>query len=933
MTEKDKKQHENLSSTPHSAFRVPSSKQKILIVDDKKENLVALRQSLRGVDAEIHEATSGNEALAATLDHRFAVAILDVVMPGMSGFELAEHLREDDRTKVIPLVFLTASYADEHHMFKGYEAGGIDYIVKPYDPAVLAMKVKIFLEMDRQRQELQLHRDHLETLVAERTAQLEERAKEIRCLYAVSRLVAEPDESIDETLKAAVDLIPPGFHYPEIACARITFEGREFATANFRETPWMLHADIPIPRSSVVVCYLEEKPKEHEGPFLHEERDLLNEIARQLGVMILRRRTEEEVQEKERYFRSLLHTMHEDILVVDRDYVITDVNNTFVQTVKKTHEEVIGRHCYEVTHGYAEPCDRHGEPCGLREVFETGKPGNVQHVQTYAGGSKAYVDILLSPMKDEAGEVTRVVEAVRDVTDLMEAHEALRASEQKFRAMVDNIGIGVALVNSQMEILELNQQMREWFPDVDPAERPICYQACNDPPGRSACDDCPTVKTFQDGRVHEATREAPQAGGMRTYRVVSSPILSAQGEVTAAIEMVEDSTERQALEQQLQQSQRMEAIGRLSGGIAHDFNNILTSIIGNAVLALGDLGKEAPLYEIVEEIKRAGERAAGLTRQLLAFWSKQVLQAEVIELNQVVHEMDRMLQRVIGEDVALETILKPDLGRVEADPAQIEQIIMNLAVNARDAMPGGGKLTIETGDVELDEEYANNHVAVTPGPYVMLAVSDTGVGMTEEMQAWIFEPFFTTKEKGEGTGLGLSTVYGIVKQSNGNIMVYSEPGKGTTFKIYLPRVEKAAHAQQEAASEAEAVEGSETILVVEDDELVRNMARKALEKYGYTVLSARDGEEALRLCGEQEGPIDLVLTDVVMPGMSGSELVDRLKGLWPDLKIIYMSGYTDNAIVHRGILDKGVVFLQKPFTFEGLAQKVRQALGPGLPKP
>jgi PAS domain S-box-containing protein len=387
-----------------------------------------------------------------------------------------------------------------------------------------------------------------------------------------------------------------------------------------------------------------------------------------------------------------------------------------------------------------------------------------------------------------------------------------------------------------------------------------------------------------------------------------------------------DVTAQKSIQKQFFQSQKLEVVARMSGSIAHDFNNLMTTVIGNAELILMGIPKDDPIREYVGDIKKAGESATSLTRQLLAFSRRQILQPIVLNTNEVVSDMDKMLRRLIGEDIEVETILASDLGYVEADPGQLEQVIMNLAVNAGDAMPEGGKLVIETANVELDDEYSRAHIAVTPGSYVMLAVSDTGIGMTREVQSQIFEPFFTTKEKGKGTGLGLSTVYGIVKQSNGNIWVYSEAGKGTTFKVYLPRTEKGEHGPAEKKTEPVSLKGSETILLVEDEEMLRKMVVKALEAYGYTVLDAPNGQEALRVCQEYDGTIHLMLTDVVMPGMSGRELAGRVTSMRPDLKILFMSGYTKNAIVHHGILDKGIDFFQKPFTPEGLAEKARQVL-------
>jgi len=379
-------------------------------------------------------------------------------------------------------------------------------------------------------------------------------------------------------------------------------------------------------------------------------------------------------------------------------------------------------------------------------------------------------------------------------------------------------------------------------------------------------------------------------------------------------------------EAQLLQAQKMEAIGQLTGGIAHDFNNMLTVIMGYSELMLQKLKADDPLRSEVEQIKEAGNRASLLTRQLLAFSRKQVLQPRVLDLNAVLTNLDKMLQRLIGEDIALVTMPAPGLGRVKVDPGQIEQVIMNLAVNARDAMPNGGKLTIETANVELDNAYAREHVSVRPGPYVMLAVSDTGCGMDAATQARIFEPFFTTKEPGKGTGLGLSTVYGIVKQSDGNIWVYSEPGRGTTFKIYLPRVEAVAEAVEPSGAAARTIRGSETILLVEDENAVRALIRSTLQANGYTVLEAHHGKHAIQVCEQHAGPIHLMVTDVVMPEMSGRDLAERLKPSRPNMKVFFMSGYTDKAIVNHGELDPGTAFLQKPFIPDALARKVREVL-------
>ncbi len=387
--------------------------------------------------------------------------------------------------------------------------------------------------------------------------------------------------------------------------------------------------------------------------------------------------------------------------------------------------------------------------------------------------------------------------------------------------------------------------------------------------------------------------------------------------------LLQEVEERRSLQEQLIQAQKMEAIGRLAGGVAHDFNNLLTVILGFSDLVLSGTNRDSPTYSQTEQIRAAAERAAALTHQLLAFSRKQVLQPKSLNLNSVVSEVEKMLRRLLGEDIELVTALDKRLAQVMADPTQMEQVIMNLAVNARDAMPEGGKLTIETGNVELSEEYCREHVGVQPGPYVMLAMSDTGHGMDAETQARIFEPFFTTKDRDKGTGLGLSTVFGIVKQSGGSIYVYSEPGHGTTFRIYLPRVD--VPAPEAPPAEAPELRGSETVLVVEDDEKVRALVRTVLSARGYTVFEAGNAAEALMFESRYTGPIHLLLTDLVLPQMGGRELSERLLSLHPGLRVLFMSGYSEKGVPLGA---PNSAYIQKPFTPEALSRKVRDALGP-----
>jgi two-component system, cell cycle sensor histidine kinase and response regulator CckA len=505
------------------------------------------------------------------------------------------------------------------------------------------------------------------------------------------------------------------------------------------------------------------------------------------------------------------------------------------------------------------------------------------------------------------------------------AEDALSESERRARTLFETVNLVVLGLDAQGVVNYVNPFLlkitgqaseellgKDWFAVIPEATRS----------SRRAL-----FREFLEGggRAHTESAVVTKSGEERMVAWNHTVIRDPEGQAIGTLSIGEDITDRQQLEGQLHQAQKMEAVGRLAGGVAHDFNNVLTAIFGYVEMVIEDLPATSPARADLGEVLKAAGRAASLTRQLLAFSRQQVLQPRVLSVSDVVQDVEKMLRRVIGEDVVLRTVLAPDLGNARADASQLEQVLMNLVVNARDAMPTGGKLSIETANVELTEQYAHAHQPVVPGAYVMLAVSDTGVGMSSEVRARVFEPFFTTKEKGKGTGLGLSTVYGIVKQSGGHVWVYSEEGRGTTFKIYLPRVD--APVETVGRSDlARPLGGTETILVAEDDDVLRPLARALLTKLGYTVLDAANADAAVAHARAHKGPIHLLLSDVVMPGASGRDLARRLAESHPHTKVLYVSGYTDDAIVHHGMLEPGLNYLQKPFTPDALARKVRDVL-------
>ncbi len=547
----------------------------------------------------------------------------------------------------------------------------------------------------------------------------------------------------------------------------------------------------------------------------------------------------------------------------------------------------------------------------------------------HKNGAWLVMESTSSVIRNAKGESEKLVIVNRDITERKRAEEALRRSEAGFRSVVEDAPYGIYRATTAGRFLRVNPALL----------RMLGYQSQEDLLRRDLAGE-----VFRHAGEYErftellARTEEVKDIEMEWQRLDGTPItvrcsgrrVIDENGVPAYFEVfAEDVTEKRALEKQLRMAQKMEAIGRLSGGIAHDFNNLLGVIIGYSGVLKKSLGPSSPLLEHAVEIEKAGRRAAALTKQLLAFSRQQVLTPAILNLNTLASDMEKMLPRLIGEDIEVSLSLAPEIGSVKADQSQIEQVILNLAVNARDAMPNGGKLRIQTSNMRLDQAYTRSHPGSRAGDYVLLSVTDTGTGMDGETLAHIFEPFFTTKERGKGTGLGLATVYGIVKQSNGYIWAESAPGKGASFEIYLPRHVGQPAAEDPKMDSAEKLRGSETILLVEDAEPLRKLAQTFLQSSGFRVLCAESGEHALKVAAQYGGTCDLLLTDVVMPGMNGRVLAEQLLPRQPGMKVLYMSGYTDSFIAGHGVLTPGTHLLQKPFTEEVLVRKVREVLDGG----
>ncbi len=626
---------------------------------------------------------------------------------------------------------------------------------------------------------------------------------------------------------------------------------------------------------------------------------------------------EEQLRASEAWKEAIFQSALDGIITVDHEGRITDFNEAAEKIFRRTRGDVLGRQAVttlvppELREGQRSEIERHvlaGDSTIVGRRIET--------LGMRADGTEFPIEMAVTPLEVQGRHL--FIAFVRDITDRRRADEALRASGRQFHALFEGSLDAMVVADDEGRYVEVNPAACElhglprgallghWIGD---------FAA----PGFDFASVWTELQAQQGVRAEMRLHRAD--GVQRDLDLVATADFLPGSHLV----VLRDVTDRKQLEAQLRQSQKMEAIGRLAGGVAHDFNTLLSVIAGFAELMLRALPADSPQRAKGEEILKASARAAGLTRQLLAFSRQQVLQPKLFDLNAVVSEMEAMLERLIGVDIVLDTQLDTSLGSVRADPGQIEQVLMNLVVNARDAIPDGGRIRISTTNVEMDEAYVRDHLGSRPGPYVRLEVSDTGQGMDAETQAHMFEPFFTTKEKGKGTGLGLATAYGVVKQSGGYIWVESAIGRGTTFHVFLPRVDGALEAERPELPEPQPGFVGETILLVEDQEAVRHLMREMLELSGYVILEAASGREALKISAEHKAPIRLMVTDVVMPGMTGTQLGRELRAQRPEMKVLYISGYADDAL-HDGVLDDGAMFLQKPVKGAELERVVRKLL-------
>ncbi len=944
--------------------RVPE----ILLVDDRRENLFAMETLLKEMDCVLHKALDGDAALALTLDHDFALAIVDVQMPGMDGYELVEFLRANPSTSQIPVIFVSAAYADEQHLFKGYETGAVDYIVKPFEPSVLLGKVRVFLELAQ-------YRFNLENIIQERTQTIADTNRLLKAVadFSTSLLnLSVESEFITDTNKAlgrVCDVLGASRVYTLLlrrdkSCLHMCHEWRatgkpaqEEGSRDFTcsELPWMsgvvkegasvdvidnhqqsqdirdelkklgsenAHALLLVPMRAgfewqgLIVFEVNE----NQDGFSPSTRELLKTVGNALTGAISRHETMNALSDSEERFRN----------VATMNWVWeADARGRYSYSSRKVKDllgylpaDIIGRSYLDLI----EPVMRTDFERELQRQLEKGSAVIEMEFEKIAiDGQVRQMQTSCVPIRDADGSLIGLRGTDKDVTERRAAEQTLI----QFKAIFDNASFGAAIADLDGRITYCNRCFAEMHGYNQDELIGGLLSNLRDELAQPGWDKI--IQEVLENEGAEAREVQHQRADGVTFPVltVCTLVRNSRDEPSGIATTAIDLTERKALQEQLQQAQRMESIGRLAGGVAHDFNNMLGVILGQLDIAVLRVNRGETPESSFSEIRNAAERSVALTRQLLAFARIQTVSPVKLNVNQAVSGMLSLLQRLIGENITLDWNPGKGISPVMIDPAQFDQILINLCINARDAIQGSGRIGIEVDNCIVDESSCSQHDGCKAGPYVRLSIDDDGSGMNSDTLQHAFEPFYSTKGTGKGTGLGLATVYGAVHQNGGFIEMTSQPGQGTRCNIYLP------HASAEAANDqsispsnfCSVPGGTETILVVEDEPAYLNTMAEKLGHLGYRVLTADGAEEALQVIDAHEGCIDLLLTDVVMPGIDGKELVRRLSEKYPGIKSLYMSGYPNDIIADHGVINSDAKLLHKPASTEDLAISVRHALG------
>lgn len=883
----------------------------ILAVNDDFNSLTFLGAILRDDSVSIVRAGDAAVALEMARDAEPDLVISDVLMPGIDGIELCRRLKSDSATCDIPVLLMTAERYDDSATMDWLRAGADDFVASSAPIEVLREKIQT-LVADHQR------------VVAVR----HDREKHFRAMIENSLDIVTILNS-DGTIRYESPSVEVALGYqPAELIGRSAFE--------------LIHPDDVQNVLDVFTRGIQNENHTESMEFRYRHKDgswrFLESIGKNLlnepgvaGIIVNsrdvtdRKRMEAKLRESEERYELAMDTIEDyGIFMLDQNGFVVSWNSGAERISGYHASESMGKHC---SWFYREEDVQNGEPEHLRQAAINEGKRRFEGRRVRKDGSEVWVDGVLTALRDDQGQLKGFLKVNRDISERRLRQNKLWQSEQLLSAIMDNSPALIYVKDLEGRYITVNRQFESRYGLTGE----IVGKTAHDIFPAEMADLCRAQEqsVIESGKPFEVQETGVYEGQCRYYISTIFPLIDQTGAPTGICGISTDITAHKSLEEQLRHSQKMEAIGMLAGGIAHDFNNQLTAISGYSQLLLRGFDKTDRRFEHLEEIENAAKRASALTAQLLTFSRKQVLRPSIVDLNLLIENLTKMLRRLIGEDIELVAVPGGQLGAVTADPGSLEQVIVNLVVNSRDAMPRGGKVVVETANVDLESGYTDTHLGVPSGRYVMLAVSDAGCGMDNETQARIFDPFFTTKDPGKGTGLGLSTVYGIVKQSRGHIWVYSEPGHGSTFKIYLPRTDEAVASTPAVEAPLTRSYSPANILLVEDDEAVRRLTRLILEQNGYNVIEAASAKEALQKSHELDERIDLLVTDVVMPELCGGELATALTKVRPDTKVLYISGYTDEAMKQHGILEPGLWMLQKPFSPQVFLSKVHELLANG----